>query len=190
MSEPGRLDLVGLFAEAGRRADGESVTQLEHALQCAALARQDRADDEVVVAALLHDIGHLVEDDADRPERHHGRGGAGLVGPFVAPRIAWLIEHHVIAKRYLCTVDPRYVEQLSPASRRSYAHQGGRLGPDEQLGLETRPWFADALRLRRWDDAAKVAGAVCPPLLEYAPLLERRFGPQAWTGGIGIDRGA
>jgi predicted HD phosphohydrolase len=79
----------------------------------------------------------------------------------------------------------------TPAStRRSYADQGGRLGPDEQLGLETRPWFVDAVRLRRWDDAAKVAGAVCPPLIEYAPLLERRFGPQAWMGGTGIDRGA
>lgn len=190
MSGPGRLDLVSLFAEAGRRAYGESVTQLEHALQCAALARRDRGDDEVVVAALLHDIGHLVEAERDRPWRHHGGGGAALVRPFVAPRIAWLIEHHVIAKRYLCTIDPRYVEQLSPASRRSYADQGGRLGPDEQLGLETRAWFVDAVRLRRWDDAAKVPGAICPPLIEYAPLLEPRFGSQAWPGGAGIDRPA
>lgn len=189
MSGPARLDLVRLFAEAGCRAYGELITQLEHALQCAALARQDRADDEVVVAALLHDIGHLAEDETDRPERHHGGGGAALVQPFVSPRIAWLIEHHVIAKRYLCTVDPRYVEQLSPASRRSYTEQGGRLGPEEQLGLETRPWFADAVRLRRWDDAAKVPGLACPPLVEYAPLLERRFGLQAWMGGAGIDRG-
>jgi predicted HD phosphohydrolase len=67
MSEPDRLDLVRLFAEAGRRAYGESITQLEHALQCAALARHDRADDEIVVAALLHDVGHLVEDETDRP---------------------------------------------------------------------------------------------------------------------------
>ena len=188
MSAPGRLDLGGVFAEAGSRAYGESVSQLEHALQCAALAHQDRADDEVVIAALLHDVGHLVEDEEDCPEQHHGSGGAALVRPFVPPRIAWLIEHHVIAKRYLCTVDARYVERLSPASRRSYAAQGARLPPEEQLSLETRPWFADAVRVRRWDDMAKVPGAACPPLIQYAPLLERHFGPQAWMAGAGIDR--
>ena len=118
-----------------------------HALQCAALACRDRADDEVIVAALLHDIG----------------------------------------KRYLCTVDARYVERLSPVSRRSYAAQGARLTLEERLGLETQPWFADAVRLRRWDDAAKVPGAPCAPLVEYAPLLERRFGPQAWVAEAGLD---
>lgn len=188
MNGPGGLDLVSVFAEAGARAYGESVSQLEHALQCAALAHQDRADDEVVIAALLHDIGHLVDVQEDRPEQHHGRGGAALVGPFVPPRVAWLIEHHVIAKRYLCTVDARYVERLSPASRRSYAAQGARLQPEEQLSLEIRPWFADAVRVRRWDDMAKIPSAACPPLVEYAPLLERHFGPQAWTAGVGIDR--
>jgi predicted HD phosphohydrolase len=188
MSGPGRLDLVSLFWEAGQRAYGESVTQLQHALQCADLAHRDRADDEVVVAALLHDIGHLVQHEEDRQDHHHGNGGAGFVRPFVPARVAWLIEHHVIAKRYLCTVDVRYVDQLSPASRRSYAMQGARLQPEEQLRLETRPWFADAVRVRRWDDAAKVPGAACPPLIAYAPLLERYFGPQTWTAGPGIDR--
>jgi gamma-butyrobetaine dioxygenase len=185
---PGGLDVVSLFAGAGSRAYGESVSQLEHALQCAALARHDRSDDEVVIAALLHDVGHLVEHEPDRPEHHHGSGGAALVQPHVPARVAWLIEHHVIAKRYLCTIDARYVEQLSPASRRSYAAQGARLRPDQQLDLEIRPWFADAVRVRRWDDTAKVPGASCPPLIAYAPLLERHFGPQAWTAGVGIDR--
>jgi predicted HD phosphohydrolase len=190
VSGPGGLDLVGLFAGSGQREYGESVSQLAHALQCAALALHDRADDEVVVAALLHDVGHLVDGEQEGPGHHHGTGGADLVRAFVPLRVAWLIEHHVIAKRYLCTVDPRYVEQLSPASRRSYGVQGARLRPDEQLALETRPWFADALRLRRWDDAAKVPGAVSAPLIAYAPLLERYFGPQAWPAGVGLDRRA
>jgi gamma-butyrobetaine dioxygenase len=190
VSGEGALDLVGLFTAAGQRAYGESVTQLAHALQCAALAHRDHADDEVVVAALLHDVGHLVDCPEDRPERHHGSGGAALVRAFVPPRVAWLIEHHVIAKRYLCTIDARYVAQLSPASQRSYAAQGARLALEEQLAMETRPWFADAVRLRRWDDAAKTPGAACPPLIEYAPLLERYFGPQPWTPGPGIDRKA
>jgi [1-hydroxy-2-(trimethylamino)ethyl]phosphonate dioxygenase len=188
VSAPGGLDLVGLFAGLGHRAYGESVSQLAHALQCAALARQARADDEVVIAALLHDVGHLVEPHQEGPERHHGSDGATLLRPFVPARVAWLVEHHVIAKRYLCTVDPRYVAHLSPASRRSYTLQGERLQPDEQLALETRPWFADAVRLRRWDDAAKAPDAVCPPLIEYAPLLERYFGAQRWPVGAGLDR--
>lgn len=80
--------------------------------------------------------------------------------------------------------------RLSPASRRSYAEQGARLAPDEQLELEMRPWFGDAVRLRRWDDAAKVPAAVPPPLIEYAPLLERYFGPHPWPAQPGLDRGA
>ena len=155
MSDAAGLDLVGLFTEAGLRAYGEAVTQLSHALQCAALAHRDRADDEVLVAALLHDIGHLVERQAvELPDRHHGGGGAAFIQPFVTSRIAWLIEHHVIAKRYLCTVDPRYVAHLSPVSQRSYAARA-RGWTEEQLALETRPWFGDAVRLRRWDDAAR-----------------------------------
>lgn len=182
MSDAATLDVVGLFAAAGLRAYGERVTQLSHALQCAALAYRDRAADEVIVAALLHDVGHLVDDhrEVELPDRHHGGVGAALIRPFVPARIAWLVEHHVIAKRYLCSVDPRYVEQLSPVSQRSYAAQGARLDLEEQLALETQPWFADAVRVRRWDDAGKVPAAIYPPLVEYRPLLERYFGPQAW----------
>jgi predicted HD phosphohydrolase len=182
VSDAGGLDIVGLFAESGLRAYGERVTQLSHALQCAALAYRDRADDEVLVAALLHDVGHLVEDHsrAERPDRHHGGAGAAFIRPFVPVRIAWLVEHHVIAKRYLCSVDPRYVELLSPVSQRSYAEQGARLDLEEQLALETQPWFVDAVRVRRWDDAGKAPQAVYPPLVEYRPLLERYFGPQSW----------
>jgi gamma-butyrobetaine dioxygenase len=152
------VDVVGLFAAGGGARYGESVTQLEHALQCAALARQARADDEVVLAALLHDVGHLAARTPEGPAGHHGHQGAGLLQPCVPPRVAWLIEHHVVAKRYLCTVDPRDAERLSPAS----------------------------VRIRRWDDAAKIAGAVCPPLAAYRPLIERWLGPQSWPAAAGI----
>ena len=185
MSDTAGLDIVGLFAESGLRAYGERVTQLSHALQCAALAYRDRADDEVLVAALLHDIGHLVEPPAvELPDRHHGGAGAAFIRPFVAPRIAWLVEHHVIAKRYLCSVDPRYVAHLSPVSQRSYAAQGAQLDLEQQLALETHPWFGDAVRIRRWDDAGKTPEAVYPPLIEYRPLLERYFGPQACNAAL------
>ena len=106
--------------------------------------------------------------------------GDGLVGAAVAEGQTILVND--------VHADPRYVEALSPASRRSYAVQGARLALDEQLALETRPWFADAVRLRRWDDAAKTPDAACAPLIEYAPILERYFGVQAWPVGAGIDR--
>ena len=183
------LDLVGLFDESRRRPYGDHVNQLEHALQCAAQARRDRADDEVVVAALLHDLGHLLTpDEMEAPGRHHGIAAAGALRPYVPPRVAWLIEHHVVAKRYLVSVDPRYAAALSPVSRRSLVAQGAGLAPEEASVLETHPWFGDAVRLRRWDDAAKQPGLACDPLIEYRPLLERWLGAQRWTAGKGIDR--
>ena len=183
------LDLVGLFDESRQRPYSDRVSQLDHALQCAAQARRDRADDEAVVAALLHDVGHLLTpDDVEAPGRHHGSAAALVLRPHVPLRVAWLIEHHVVAKRYLVTVDPRYAASLSPVSRRSLAAQGACLAPDEASVLETHPWFGDAVRLRRWDDAAKQPGLTCDPLIEYAPLLERWLGPQRWTAGKGIDR--
>jgi predicted HD phosphohydrolase len=180
-----QLGVARVLLAQGVRRQGETVTQLEHALQCAALARRDRAADEVVLAALLHDIGHLTlggsESSApgEGPQRHHGRWGALLVRPFVPNRVAWLIEHHVAAKRYLCTVDRRYADRLSPASARSLIAQGGPLSLGERLRLETEPWLADALRLRRWDDEAHDPAAESPPLAEYLTLLERYFGPQS-----------
>ena len=176
------LDVVALFEAHGGQAYGEAVTQLDHALQCAALARRNRADDEVVVATLLHDIGHLAVSLADDEVLHHGHHGANLLRPFVPERVAWLVEYHVVAKRYLCTVDPRYAARLSPVSARTLLLQGPVLPIEERLALETRPWFVDAVRIRRWDDEAKIPGAVVPPLEEYRPLLERWLGPQSRCG--------
>ena len=181
------VDVVALFAARGDARYDETVTQLEHALQCTALARRDRAADEVVLAALLHDIGHLMRRMPDAPEGHHGHEGASLLHPWVPPRVAWLVEHHVVAKRYLCTVNPRYAGRRSPASVRSLAAQGAVRDPEQQLALETQPWFGDAVRIRRWDDDAKVVDAVTPPLIAYRELIERWLGPQSWHAGRGID---
>jgi predicted HD phosphohydrolase len=185
------LDIAKIFAERGADHYGEAVTQLAHALQCAALGSREGADDEVVLAALLHDIGHLCaggqgRKTADEPEphehaqSHHGIWGARLVGPFVPARVAWLIDHHVIAKRYLCTLDRHYLESLSPVSLRSLRMQGGKLSAAEVSGLEGHPWFADAVRIRRWDDLAKDRRASYPALEAYRQLLEASFGLQSW----------
>jgi predicted HD phosphohydrolase len=181
------MDVVALFAARGAERYEEEVTQLEHALQCAALARRARADDEVVLAALLHDVGHLVTRAPEGPDGHHGHEGAELLRPWVPPRVAWLVEHHVVAKRYLCTVNPRYTGRLSPASIRSLAAQGAVLDLEQRLALETQPWFGDAVRIRHWDDEAKIVDALTPPLVAYRPLIERCLGPHSWTSGRGID---
>lgn len=140
------LDVVGLFVYRGHHRYGETVTQLQHVLETAHLARRDGGDDDVVLAALLHDLGHLLEEAADTPDRHHGHRAAEVLRPLVPPRMAWLVEHHVIAKRYLCAVDPGYAARLSPASVRSLAAQGAPLSPEAQRSFETQPWFADAVR--------------------------------------------
>ena len=174
------LDVVAIFREQGGRRYGERVTQLAHALQSAEHARRAGADAEVVLAALLHDIGHLAGPRArETVADHHGDDGAALVRPLVPARVAWLIEHHVVAKRYLCAVDDDYVAGLSPASARSLARQGGVLPPAERSRIETHLWFADAVRVRRWDDRAKERDAKTAPLDAYRPLLETYLGPQS-----------
>ena len=178
------LDIATLLLDHGARRYGDTVTQLAHALQCAALARASGADDDLVLAALLHDVGHLAGGSGslsepglsaahETPHRHHGQHAARLIGPYVPERVAWIIEHHVVAKRYLCAVEAGYAASLSPASVRSLAVQGGPLGADACHALERERWFQEAVAVRRWDDLAKEPAAVVPPLEAYRPLLAR-----------------
>jgi len=175
------LNIAGLLVKRGATHWGdEPVSALDHALQCAARARAARAADEVVLAALLHDVGHLLSDAEETPFSHHGLWAARFLRPFVPPRVAWLVEHHVLAKRYLCTVDRAYAESLSLGSTRSWIRQGGALDRETRQELEGQPWLADALAVRRWDDEAKEPGAIVPALSAYRDLLEACFGRQAW----------
>jgi predicted HD phosphohydrolase len=162
------------------------VSTLDHSLQCAALARAFRTSDEVVLAALLHDVGHLITDAEESPITDHGRWGARFLRPFVPARVAWLVERHVMAKRYLCTVDRAYAESLSLGSLRSWIRQGGRLDADARREMERQPWLPDLLALRRWDEAAKEPRALVPPLLAYRDLLEGCFGRQPWEACLTV----
>lgn len=171
--------ILAVLSEGGAEAYfGEPVTQLEHALQSAALAQRDEASDTLVVAALLHDIGHLVvggsEDIADHgvDARHEDAGDRWLTH-FFGPAVTEPIRLHVAAKRYLCAVEPGYATSLSAASQISLALQGGAMTADEAREFANGPWAADAARLRRWDDAAKVPGLSVPALAHYRGLLER-----------------
>ncbi len=168
---------------------GESVTQLEHALQCALLAEQAGASGELIVAALLHDIGHLLHDlPADAPEHgiddHHENSGYRFLEKHFAPAVTEPVRQHVAAKRYLCSVDPDYQAQLSPPSLLSLQLQGGKMSDDELSAFRATPHWQDALRLRRWDDLAKEVDLVTPDLQHYLPLIEQALIEQVQKGRV------
>ncbi|HEU5115703.1 MAG TPA: HD domain-containing protein [Isosphaeraceae bacterium] len=172
-------NLIRLIETQGDAAYfGEAVSQKEHALQAAWLAEQEGAPDALIVAALLHDVGHLRhgqgEDVADRGEdAHHESAGADWLAGHFGPEVVEPVRLHVAAKRYLCSVDLAYRNGLSPASLQSLTLQGGAFSDDERREFECHPFARDAVRLRRWDDAAKVPGLDVPPLTHYLPRVGR-----------------
>lgn len=171
-------EIVKLLRGGGAQAYyGEPVTQLEHALQSAQLARDAGAGDEVIVAALLHDIGHLLGEGRLHEQLgviDHDRAGADFLRARGFPeRIVSLIEGHVVAKRYVVATNPAYAAKLSPASAATLALQGGPMSADEAAAFERDPLFRDKLRLRSWDEQAKAPGAACAPLEEYESLIAR-----------------
>jgi gamma-butyrobetaine dioxygenase len=172
-------EILALYeARGGAAYLGERVSQTEHALQTAAHAVQAGAPDALIVAALLHDIGHLLPDVGEQVaaasglDARHERRGAAFLGRYFPPEVTRPIRLHVAAKRYLCRVESDYFVELSPASRQSLALQGGPLGADETREFERRPGFREAVVLRRWDEAGKVPGHSAPALAHYRPLLE------------------
>lgn len=161
-----------LFDAHGTLAYGESVNQIEHALQCAALAEAAGAADTLVVAALLHDLGHMLHRDAARAlsageDDQHERLGAETLERWFGPAVSTPVSLHVSAKRYLCAREPGYLERLSPVSTRTLELQGGPMDGHEAAAFEALARFEDAVRLRRWDDAAKKRGQATAPLAHF-----------------------
>lgn len=157
---------------------GEAVTQAEHMLQAAWLAEQEGADDALVAAALLHDIGHFVgefgDDYIERGiDNRHEESGAAILEPWFPPEVVEPVRLHVATKRYLCATDPTYLARLSNASLRTLALQGGPMAPAEVESFAANPWRNRAIRVRLWDEAAKVEGLPTPSFAHYRPLLER-----------------
>ena len=148
----GVLDEVGDLLRSLRGVwDEDAVDELDHALQAAARARDDGADDELVLAAALHDLAHSPE-FGDIAPQHHDRIAREWLTPRFGARVGWLAGAHVAAKRYLVATDPHYATTLSDVSVDSLHHQGGaHVDP----AFSDHPWWPDALRLRRYDDSAK-----------------------------------
>jgi len=172
-------DIEQLFADkGGEQYTGEPVTQLEHALQSALLAEQEGADDALVTAALLHDLGHLLHDFGATPtmagvdDVHQYRVLPFLRGLF-GDAVLDPIKLHVDAKRYLCATRADYFASLSDDSKRSLALQGGVFPPEAAARFIAQPGAKAAVRLRIWDDLAKTDGLPTPPLSHYLERARR-----------------
>jgi gamma-butyrobetaine dioxygenase len=169
--------IADLFASEGATEYlGEPVTQASHLLQAAALAEREHAEDALIAAALLHDVGHfagaLTGHDLMRgTDTRHGEAGAAWLAQWFGEEVTEPVRLHVAAKRYLCAVEPGYADALSPASVYTLGVQGGPMQDAELAEFEASRYAAAAVRVRRWDDAAKDPEARPPALDHFAHLL-------------------
>ena len=165
--------IAALFAERGTLCYGEGVSQRAHALQAATLAERSGSHSTLVTAALLHDIGHLLDKRGEEAaargiDTRHEAIGAGWLARHFGEAVCAPIRLHVAAKRYLCAVEPGYTERLSTASQISIGLQGGTMSETEAAAFAAQPYAAEAVQLRRWDEAAKQPDAVTPPFEHFA----------------------
>ncbi len=167
-----------MFArKGGRPYDGEPVTQLEHALQTASRAEDAGASPALVTAALLHDLGHLLNDQGETPTRRgvddlHQFAALPFLRNLFGDDVLAPIKLHVDAKRYLCATRANYFDALSVDSKRSLVLQGGIFSAELAAAFIAQPYAQDAVAVRLWDDLAKVAFAPTPPLAHFVVALE------------------
>lgn len=182
MSDPLRQELLEIFAgRATRRYGLSEINQLQHALQAAALAEADRAPPATVLASLLHDVGHMIHQLGEDPAARgvddvHEELGARWLAERFGPEVSEPVRLHVAAKRYLCAAEPDYFGKLSPDSVRSLALQGGPMSADEVEEFQRHPQFTEAVRLRRYDEAAKDPRARTPDFdhfLRHVPACRK-----------------
>jgi [1-hydroxy-2-(trimethylamino)ethyl]phosphonate dioxygenase len=172
-------EIFAIFRDRGSGAYfGESVSMSEHALQAAYFAQTDAASPALIVAALLHDIGHLIDDVPEdiaewTTDACHERVGSRWVARRFPPEVFEPVRLHVPAKRYLCATDGRYFAKLSEASVATLKLQGGPMSAPEAARFEAERFHKEAVRLRRWDDQGKVSGLPTPELEHYRAMIDR-----------------
>jgi phosphonate degradation associated HDIG domain protein len=171
--------LADIFARrGGEEYLGEPVTMAEHMLQAATFAERQGMAEEIVVAALLHDIGHFTSEFGtfsmeDTEDRHHEEAGAEVLAAFFPEVVTDCVRHHVAAKRYLCATRPEYFGNLSVASIHSLKLQGGPMRPEEVTEFEKNPNLGEIVSVRYLDEMAKDAGMETPGFAHFAPMVQR-----------------
>ncbi|HEV3414334.1 MAG TPA: HD domain-containing protein [Puia sp.] len=179
-------EIMSLYEEhGGAEYAGEKVSQLEHMAQAAQLAEAQGYDEEVVLAAFLHDIGHISAAargdgamSASRGEMdgfgimdHEELGAEFLREKGFSKKVTRLVESHVEAKRYLTYKDPAYYSNLSAASKRTLEYQGGPMTAEEATAFEQYPLFGLIIRMRNWDEQAKIEHQPLPDLQHYREMM-------------------
>ncbi|GDX27944.1 hypothetical protein LBMAG13_03680 [Actinomycetes bacterium] len=173
-------EVIDIYTNFGNEFYSEDVTQISHALQCATLAQDSGASDELIVAALLHDIGHLIDlaengstTTAFEIDAKHEAIGAQSLSKLFRPDVTAPIALHVDAKRWRCATDLLYHGTLSQASVASLVLQGGPMSTDEQRRFESHPQSGAAIQLRNWDDTGKDLDPRATHFGQFIPLLQR-----------------
>jgi phosphonate degradation associated HDIG domain protein len=172
-------EIMNLYEEhGGAEYAGEKVSQLEHMAQAAQLAEAQGYEEEVVLAAFLHDIGHISEAARGENEMdgfgikdHEELGAEFLRGKGFSKKVTRLVESHVEAKRYLTFKDPAYYANLSEASKRTLEYQGGPMTADEATAFEQYPLFDLIIRMRNWDEQAKIEHQPLPDLRHFREMM-------------------
>ena len=171
-------EIIALYSRRGAQAYfGEGVNMSEHGLQAAYFAQQSGAPNPLVLAALLHDIGHLTESVPENiadwtKDAGHERSGSRWLAAHFGPEVSEPVRLHVPAKRYLCATEPAYFQQLSSASVTTLKLQGGPMSSKEIAAFESEPYWRDAVQIRRWDDQGKIAGLKTPGFDHYRALID------------------
>jgi len=168
-------EIVEMFDKYGNKKFGEAVSLREHMLQTAFLAEQDAASQPLIAASLLHDIGYFIIYDKQIEqilEPKHERIGADYLSQYFYEEITGPIRFHILAKRYKCANNPEYVKNLSSESLNTLEQQGGPLSEYDRKNFEYHLHFASSVRLRLWDDKAKIPGIETPNLEHFIPCLK------------------
>lgn len=169
----------GIFdRRGGEEYLGEDVTMAEHMLQGATIAEQNGQSEEIIVGALLHDIGHFTSEFGtyhpdDTEDKHHEDAGAEVLEQFFPSVITDCVRFHVAAKRYLCATKPSYFDRLSAASVHTLELQGGPMRDDEVAAFEANPNLKQIIAVRYLDEAGKRAGMETPDYWHFAPMVQR-----------------
>ena len=174
------VDFIGSIFErrGGEEYLGERVTMGQHMLQGATMAEQSKEPDDIIIGALLHDIGHFTSEFGtfsmeDKKDRYHEDAGAAVLENFFPKVITDCCRYHVAAKRYLCATNPEYFQKLSAASVHSLNLQGGPMSETEIKEFERNPNLKKILTVRLYDDAGKVPDMDTPSFWHFAPLVQK-----------------